>query len=292
MKNKENSDYHNYSEQFTIKPSKNARILGWILTIVCIPLGIFLIDIDIAFAIIAFLCAIGGVLCLIEYHLCYIKVDSAIITKRNFFGKVTEFDAKTITKVKQIGNILNITFEDGRMLDIDIFTEGWKELYEYALSYENKNYIADDFDKTQLDNITIKSPARHIIFGMILLLIGFFGFVLYDGYDGELILGFLTSFVLGILFILDFINIEIRLEGDTLIHKNIVGIRRYLKIPEMTSCSIWDKRCDVSFLYQYDEKGNSKVCKKKLFINMNTKEANALAEYLEEYDRHLSKNVQ
>lgn len=278
------------NDEIIVKNPKSALTMGWLFVILFSAITAVLAYFgEIEFTIIFVLCALSGIVILIDYRMFYIKVDSNIITKRNFFGKIKEYDANRITKVTHIANVIAIDFDDGDMLQLDIMNDNWEALYQYALEYEKANRKDITTKDNPLSKCTVKEPKWEIIAGVFILLLGVT--LLFITENAEDLLTAICNVLIGLFLMLSYVNTEITLDKDTIMHKNLLGIKRYLKLSDLTGCTIWDRTCRASFLYQYDERGISKVCKKELVFSMDSENAKELGNYLERSSINIIRNT-
>lgn len=278
------------NDEIIVKNPKSALIMGWVLIVLCSAItAVFVYFKEIEFVVLFGLCALSSICILVDYHMYYIKVDSNIITKRNFFGKIKEYDANRITKVTHVANVIAIDFDDGDILKLDIMHENWEALYQYALEYEKANRKNTAAKDNQLSRCTVKEPKWQIIAGVLVLLLGVTLLVITE--NAEDLLTAICNVLIGLLLILSYVNTEITLDEDTIMHKNLFGIKRYLKLSDLTGCTIWDRTCRASFLYQYDERGISKVCKNELVFSTDSENAKELGNYLERCSINIIRNT-
>ncbi len=158
-----------------------------------------------------------------------------------------------------------------------------------------KNYISNEdanfenmLDKNGNISITVKASAFHIIIGLISILIGVLGFLLHKTDDISTRFSYIVFLCSGFLLLVEYINFELRLDGDEIYHKNLFGVERWLKLSDITTYYVTNRKriYTIEFSQQCDKAGNYKECNRKLFLYTDTKEGKMVAQYISNYYRY------
>ncbi len=140
-------------------------------------------------------------------------------------------------------------------------------------------------DKNGNISITVKASVFHIIIALAAIMIAVLGFLLRKADNVESKLNYIVLLCTGFLVILEYINFELRLDGDEIYHKNLFGVERWLKLSDITTCYMNKRKriYTIEFSHQCDKVGNYKECNRKLHLRTDTKEAKIVAEYISDY---------